>query len=86
MIEWSLRFGDLMVVASFIGTIGIYIFRAGKLTAAIDSMQKEIIGLKDIAKVVADVLTTVAVQKVELSHLRGDVEELKHGIGFKKNV
>lgn len=82
MFEWSV-IAQLITLASFLGTVLFGIFKLGKFTQTLLSMQSEITAIKDIAKTVADVLTTVAVQKVEISHLREDLEELKHGIGLK---
>ncbi len=81
-VDWSVRLGDLIVLLGFLGTIAMYGFRAGRFAAALDIMRSEITSLKDVAKTVADVLTTVAVQKVELSNIREDIQELKHGKGF----
>lgn len=82
LFDWFGSVKDVLLFASYAGTIGILVFRAGKFTRAIESMQTEITGLKDVARTVAEVLTTVAVQKVELSYIRKDIDEIKHGKGF----
>lgn len=82
MIDWNVRFGDLLVVASLIGTCIVYAFKSGRFTESIRYMQKEIIALKDALKIVGDVLTMVAVQKTEIKNIQDDIRELKHGKGF----
>lgn len=82
MFEWLGSIKDVLLFASYAGTIGILVFRAGKFTKAIEAMQAEISGLREVAKTVADILTTVAVQKVELSYIRKDIDDIKHGKGF----
>lgn len=77
MIDWSFRFGDVMVIMSFLGTIGMFIYRGGRFTRAIESMQEEISALKKVAESVAGVLTAIAVQKIELEHVREDIKEIK---------
>lgn len=87
-IDWVLRLGDVIIVLGFAGTILLSSYKVGKLASAFEGMQKEIISLKDVAKSVADVLTTVAVQKSEIAHIRDDVDELRKAtVTFKtKNV
>lgn len=82
LFDWFGSVKDVLLFASYAGTIGILVFRAGKFTRAIESMQAEISSLRDVAKTVADVLTAVAVQKVELSYIRKDIDEIKHGRGL----
>jgi hypothetical protein len=82
MIEWSIRLGDIMVLLGLGGTMLTLAYRAGRFAETLAAMQSEIVELKDVAKAVTQVLTTVAVQKVELEHMRVDVNELKHGRGF----
>lgn len=86
MIDWSVRFGDLLVVGSLSGTGLIYAFKSGRFTESIKNMQREIVALQDLAKSIAALLTTVAVQKTELENIREDVRELKHGEGFVRGV
>ncbi len=84
MIEWSIRLGDIVVLLGLGGTMLALAFRAGGFASALVAMQTEIKELKEVAKGVNAVLTTVAVQKTELQHLRTDVDDLKHGRGFIK--
>lgn len=82
MIDWNVRIGDLLVVASLIGTGIVYAFKSGRFAESIKHMQKEIVALKDNLKVIGDVLTMVAVQKTEIKNIQEDIKELKHGDGF----
>jgi predicted methyltransferase len=76
-IDWAIKLTDLLVIAGFAGTVGAMLFRSGRVFHSITSMQIEIKELKDVAKSVAEVLTTVAIQKVELDHMREDIDEIK---------
>lgn len=86
MIDWNVRIGDLLVVASLAGTGIIYAFKSGRFAESIANMQKEIVALKDALKVVGDVLTLVAVQKTEIKNIQEDIKELKHGEGFVRGA
>lgn len=82
MIDWSVRFGDLLIVASLAGSGIVYAFKSGRFAESIKNMQKEISALKLIAESLAAVLTTVAVQKREIEFIREEIKELKHGDGW----
>lgn len=82
MIEWSIRAGDVMVLLGFLGGSLALVFRGGKLYAAIEVMQNEIRSLKEVAAQIGSVLTTVAVQKVEIEHIRKDISDLRRGNGW----
>lgn len=82
MIDWNFRVGDLAVILSLAGTCILYAFKSGKFAESIENMQEEIRAMKEVAKSISAVLTTVATQKVEIEHLRDDVREMKHGDGF----
>lgn len=82
MIEWTIRAGDILTLLGFGGTGILLAFKLGGFTKSIEAMQIEIVELKEVAKAVGSVLTTVAVQKAELEHLRSDVDDLKHGRGL----
>lgn len=86
MIDWNVRVGDLLVVASLAGTGIVYAFKSGRFAESIGNMQKEIVALKETMKVVGDVLTLVAVQKVEIKNIQDDIRELKHGDGFVRGA
>lgn len=82
MIDWNVRIGDLLVVASLVGTGIVYAFKSGRFAESIANMQEEIVALKNNLKVIGDVLTMVAVQKTEIKNIQEDIKELKHGDGF----
>jgi len=46
MIDWNIRFGDLLVVASMGGAGIVYAFRSGRFAETVTTMQKEIRELK----------------------------------------
>lgn len=81
-IDWTIKFGDIMVLLG-IAAAGIAMsFRIGKFSQTIDYMQVEIKALHAIAQVISDLLTKIAVQKVEIQNIREDIDEMKHGKGF----
>jgi uncharacterized membrane protein len=82
MIDWSIRLGDILVLLGFGGALLVYASKVGSFTKSIEVMQSEITQLKTVAQRFADVLTTVAVQKNEIDHIRTDVEDLKRGRGY----
>jgi FtsZ-binding cell division protein ZapB len=82
MIDWNVRFGDLLVVASLAGTGLVYAFKSGRFAESIKYMQQEISALKELTKSLTGVLSTIAEQKKDIEYLREDVKELKHGRGF----
>lgn len=82
----TIKLGDVLTIASFLG-IGITAFynireRLNTGQFVMESMQKEIAGIQETLKATASTLTIVATQKVELEHIKQDVQELKHGHGF----
>lgn len=82
MIDWNIRFGDVLVVASLGCTVLVFAYKTGAFTESVNAMQKELESLKAIARTISQVLTTVATQKVEIEHIKEDIRELKHGEGF----
>lgn len=89
MIDWNIRFGDLLVVASMGGAGIVYAFRSGRFAETVTGMQKEIKELKDIAKSLASFVTTQAVQSTRLDNqgerlniLDKRVEDLRRGHGY----
>ena len=82
MIDWNIRIGDMAVMASLIGAIVVFSYKTGSFTRSVEVMQKELEGLKEIAKTISQVLTTVAVQKSEIEHIREDINDLKRGRGY----
>jgi hypothetical protein len=82
MIDWSIRLGDIAVLAGLAGTSITLAFKAGSFSRSILDMQAEIGELKEVAKTISGVLTTVAVQKAEIEHLRTDIDDMRRGRGF----
>lgn len=82
MIDWNVRLGDVLVVASLAGTGIVYAFKSGRFAESIENMQKEITALKKVTEAITSLLTMVAVQKSEIENIREDVRELKHLKGF----
>ncbi len=82
MVDWNIRVGDILVVISLMCTGIVFSYRTGTFTESVRVMQKELEGLKLIAKSISDVLTTVAVQKNDIAHIQDDIREMKHLRGF----
>jgi len=85
MIDWNIRFGDILVVASLAGTAVVFAYKTGAFTESVEAMKKEMSELKDIAKTIGTVLQTLAVQKSEIMHIQEDIREMKHLKGFIVN-
>lgn len=82
MIDWSVRFGDLLVIVSLAGTIIVYAFKSGRFAQSMENMQQEIKALQEVAKSLTAVLITMAEQKKDIQHLRQEITELRHGKGY----
>jgi hypothetical protein len=89
MVDWNVRFGDLLVVASLVGTCLFYAARAGRFAESIANMQEEIKQLKDVTKELSVIVTQQAVATVRmdsqgerLNILDKRLEDLRHGQGF----
>lgn len=89
MIEWNIRVGDLLVVASLAGTCLFYAFKSGRFAESITHMQKEIIELKEVAKSLSVIITNQAVQTVRqdsqgerLNQMDDKIERIRRGEGL----
>jgi hypothetical protein len=82
MIDWNIRFGDILVVASLIGTVLVFAFKTGAFTESVNAMKKEIEGLRTIAESISEVLGIISVQKKEIEFLWKTIDELKRGRGW----
>lgn len=82
MIDWNVRIGDLLIVASLAGTGVVYAFKSGRFAESIENMRKDITALETTVKIVGEVLTMVAVQKTEIRNIQDDIRELRHGDGW----
>lgn len=82
MIDWDVRAGDLLVMASLAGTAFVYAFKSGRFAETINIMQEEIKELKDSTKIIATAMTTMAVQKVQIERIEKDINDMKRGRGY----
>lgn len=89
MLDWNIRIGDIVVVASLAGTCLLYASKVGRFAESITNMQREIEELKEVAKALATVVTTQAVQSTRLdtaaerlNMMDKKIEDLRHGDGF----
>lgn len=82
MIDWSVRLGDLMVLGGFVGTCCIYAFKVGGFTQMINGMGEKITKLEQSLGIVASAITTLAVQKVQIERIEGDIKDMKRGVGW----
>lgn len=89
MIDWNIRFGDILIMVTLAGSMFIYAFRAGGLKQSFDSMKKDLNELKDSQKEMTSLLMQVAVQESRLDSLNDRInildrrlESLRKGDGF----
>lgn len=66
MIDWQIRFGDLLVVASFLGGGIIYAFRTGRFTETVSTMRRDIDTVMLAMQTMAVTLSKIAVQEERL--------------------
>jgi uncharacterized protein Yka (UPF0111/DUF47 family) len=85
MIDWNVRAGDLLVMASLAGTAFVYAFKSGRFAETIDIMNREIEDLKESMKIIAGAITTVAVQKSQIERIEKDIDDMKRGVGYKQD-
>lgn len=88
-ISWEIKVGDVLVVASMIGTMLALAVRTGGVHKTIDFMQREIQELKTTTGKIAEVLVSLAVQdsrlnaqSERLNTLDRRIEDLRRGDGF----
>lgn len=89
MVDWNIRVGDILVVISLVGTAIAYAFRSGRFAESIKSMQNEITEMKDVAKAMAKIVTSMAVQTTRLDTaaerlnvMDRKIEDLRRGDGY----
>lgn len=89
MIDWNVRFGDLLVVASLAGTCLLYAYKSGRFAESILTMQREIKELKEVAKSLTVIITQQAVQTVRLdtqgerlNMIDDKIERIRRGEGL----
>lgn len=88
-IDWDIKFGDMLVMASLAGSLIYYAYKSGRFTQSIDTMQREIKELKNLASTIATAITTLAVQDTRLNNqddrlkiLDKRIEDLRRGEGL----
>lgn len=89
MIDWNIRFGDILVMASLAGAMFIYAFRAGGLKQSFDSMKEDLTEMKEAQNRMTTLLMQVAVQESRLDSMNdrinildGRIESMQRGKGF----
>lgn len=89
VINWEIRFGDMLTVVTLVGGMVALIYRIGTHGGTMKALQEDVRELKETQKEMATALTQMAVQQIRLeSHgMRLDTldrryEELRHGQGF----
>lgn len=82
MIDWNIRIGDILVIVGFAGTALVYAFKSGRITQAIETMQREIEKLQKSYEAIAGAITTVAVQKKQIERIEDDIKDMKRGVGY----
>lgn len=85
-IDWQIRFGDLMVIASFLGGGIIYAFRTGRFTETVSTMRRDIDQVITTLASMAATITRIAVQEERLDAqaermniLHRDIQDLRRG-------
>ena len=88
-IDWSIRASDIMVLFGLGGTCIYYATVVTRFVTRVETIEKDMVDLKDIAKKTSDVLLILAVQKERLdtisnrvSTLDQRVEDLRNGRGY----
>lgn len=83
--NWTVNFGDILVVIGLLITAGSYLFRSGggqqKLQAAVELALNEISELKKEVSQINKILTQLAVQDERLTMLTKWYDELRRGVG-----
>lgn len=65
-IDWQIRFGDIMVIASFLGGAIIYAFRTGRFAETVSTMRRDIDLATGTLGTMAATLNKIAVQEERL--------------------
>jgi hypothetical protein len=75
----TIKLGDLLTIASFLG-LGVAAYY--NLKSELKILAIEVMALKKSEEFNSTTLRLVATQKVEIDHIKQDINELKHGEGF----
>lgn len=65
-IDWQIRFGDLLVIASFLSGGIIYAFRTGKFTETVSTMRRDVDSVIKTMQAMASTINRIAVQEERL--------------------
>ena len=89
MIDWNIRFGDILVVISLIASFMVFAFKSGGFSQSIEAMRDDLRELKENQQRIAEVLMDIAVQKTRIDSVEKrvdtmymQIEDLRHGRGF----
>lgn len=92
MFDWNVRFGDVLVIISFVAIVAVQIFRAGRVPLMMENMQQDLRDQKQSIQKISDTLVQVAVQKTRLDGqqeqmtiLQRQIEDMRNGRGFIVN-
>lgn len=93
MIDWQVRVGDLMVMASFLGGGIIYAFRTGRFTETVSTMRRDIdLTIVTMKELVATV-TRIAVQEERLDAqaermniMHRDIQDIRRGTEISRGL
>lgn len=66
MIDWNIRFGDLLTVGSFLAAGIIYAFRTGRFTETVSVLRRDIDKVMETLNKVVTTMATIAVQESRL--------------------
>ncbi len=88
-VDWTINVGTLIQALIFVGSI-IALYFAMKSDIRVirhdmKTLEQRQAVLHEAFTQLGTLLTTVAVQKTELEHVREDIREMKHGRGFVKD-
>jgi len=75
----TIKLGDLLTIGMFLG-VGLSAFY--NIKGQLSILSVEVNSLKRAEEYNSTTLRLVAVQKVEIDHMKQDIHELKHGEGF----
>ena len=79
MIEQTITIGNIIEIISICAG-GLIVFIT--LRATVQNMQKDMAGMQQEIKKLAEVVTQMAVTNVRLTNLENDIRELRHGQGY----
>jgi len=75
----TVKLGDLLTIGSFLG-IGLTAFY--NIKSRLEILTVEVNALKKAEEYNSATIRLVAIQKVEIDHIKQTIHEMKHGEGF----